>query len=339
MKIIAEAGVNHNGSKDLAFKMVKAAAESGADYIKFQTFRAEELVTVDCEAAGYQKKNMGAVRQLEMLRSLQLSNEDFRELKNYCDKLGIGFLSTPFDDASIDFIASLKPDFMKVPSGEITNVPYLRKIAATHIPVIVSTGMSDLADIREALKVFQEAGYDKKDIILLHCTTQYPTPMEDVNLKAMDTLRREVGCEAGYSDHTEGIEVSVAASAMGASVIEKHFTLDRSMDGPDHKASLEPIELRKLVESVRNVEIALGDGKKVVKDSEKANMTAARRSIVAARIIKRGEVINEEAIRCKRPAIGLSPVYWDNVIGSVAERDFEVDEPIIISFNKTDKSK
>lgn len=330
MKIIAEAGVNHNGSLDVAMKMVDAAKAAGADYIKFQTFKTESLVTSSCEAADYQKENAGASDQASMLRKLELSYQDFRKLQEYCEQKGIGFLSTPFDLESIDFLASLKPDYMKVPSGEITNLPYLRRIAATGIPVIMSTGMSSLEDIRAALKPFKEAGYKSDDIILLHCTTQYPAPMEEVNLRAMRTLKELFGYEAGYSDHTRGIEVAVAAAALGASVIEKHFTLDRNMEGPDHKASLEPGELQELVSAVRNVEKALGSGEKQITESELQNMGIARRSIVAARPIKKGEKISEEDICAKRPGTGISPMEWDKVVGSVASRDFNTDDLIVL---------
>lgn len=328
--IIAEAGVNHNGSLDLAFRMVDAAAEAGADYIKFQTFKTESLVTAGCEAAGYQKKNAGARTQQEMLRSLELSYKDFRSLKDYCDKKGIGFLSTPFDNESVEFIASLHPDFMKVPSGEITNLPYLRKIAKTGIPTIISTGMCTLEDIAKALEPFYKAGYSADKLILLHCTTQYPTPMEDVNLLAMLTLSKEFNLPAGYSDHTRGIEIPVAAAALGAVVIEKHFTLSRQMEGPDHKASLEPGELASMVKSIRNVEKALGDGKKEIKDSERLNILAARRSIVAKRHIPEGAVITEEDICAKRPASGISPMLWDSVVGSRALRSYSPDDPILL---------
>lgn len=330
MKIIAEAGVNHNGSLDTAKKMVDAAKESGADYIKFQTFHAHSLVTADCEAADYQKENAGAESQKDMLKSLELSFDEFKQLKAYCDEKGIGFLSTPFDADSIDFIASLKPDYMKVPSGELTDLPFLRKMASTGIPVIISTGMATPEEIAKALKPFLKAGYGSDDIILLHCTTQYPTPMEDVNLLAMKTVAESFGHKAGYSDHTLGIEVPIGAATLGAAVVEKHFTLDRNMPGPDHKASLEPAELKKMVESIRNIEKALGNGVKEVKESERPNLIAARRSIVAKRDIKQGEVLTEDDICTKRPATGLNPMMWDKVIGTKAIRDFAKDEMIEI---------
>lgn len=331
MKIIAEAGVNHNGSFETAKKMVDAAKKAGADYIKFQTFHAHSLVTALAEAAAYQKENAGAKTQKEMLKNLELSFDEFKELKKYCDKKGIGFLSTPFDAESIDFIASLKPDYMKVPSGELTDLPFLRKIASTGIPVIISTGMATPEEIGKALMPFRKAGYQNEDIILLHCTTQYPTPMEDVNLRAMQTVAGNFGHPAGYSDHTLGIEVPIAAVTLGATVVEKHFTLDRNMEGPDHKASLEPDELAAMVKAIRNISKALGHGFKEVKKSEKANKVAARRSIVAKRAIKKGDVIREEDLSTKRPATGLSPMLWDKVVGSKAIRDFEPDDLIEIA--------
>ena len=328
MKIIAEAGVNHNGSLETAMKMVDAAVEAGADYIKFQTFQTDALVTALCEAAEYQKENAGALSQETMLRNLELDYDDFRKLKDYCTQKGIGFLSTAFDEESIDFIASLQPDYMKVPSGELTNLPFLRKMASTRIPVIISTGMATPEEIAKALAPFRKAGYGSDDIVLLHCTTQYPAPMEDVNLLAMKTVSDSFGLKSGYSDHTLGIEIPIAAASLGASVIEKHFTLSREMEGPDHKASLEPNELESMVKAIRNITVALGNGVKEVKDSEKANIVAARRSIVASRPISKGQVIREEDICAKRPATGISPMLWDKVVGSKAVRDFQPDEQI-----------
>ncbi|MCH5228641.1 MAG: N-acetylneuraminate synthase [Muribaculaceae bacterium] len=330
MKIIAEAGVNHNGSLETAMKMVDAAVEAGADYIKFQTFHTDALVTALCEAADYQKENAGAVKQDEMLKNLELTYEDFQKLKDYCEKKGIGFLSTAFDEESVDFVASLNPDFIKVPSGELTNLPFLRKMASTGIPVIMSTGMATPEEIAKALAPFRKAGYKNEDIVLLHCTTQYPAPMEDVNLLAMKTVSDSFGLPSGYSDHTLGIEIPIAAATLGASVIEKHFTLSREMEGPDHKASLEADELASMVKAIRNIEIALGNGVKEVKDSERANITAARRSIVARNPISKGQTIREEDICTKRPATGLSPMFWDKVVGSTAKRDFAPDEMIEI---------
>lgn len=330
MKIIAEAGVNHNGSIDTAKKMIDAACQAGADYIKFQTFHTEALVTALCETADYQKENSGATSQEEMLKELELGFDEFRILKNYCDSKGIGFLSTAFDEDSIDFIASLNPDFMKVPSGELTNLPFLRKVAATGIPVIISTGMATPEEIAKALAPFRKAGYSSDDLILLHCTTQYPTPMEDVNLLAMKTVSDSFGLPSGYSDHTLGIEIPIAAATLGASIVEKHFTLSREMDGPDHKASLEPQELADMVKAVRNISIALGNGVKEVKESERPNIEAARRSIVAKRFIPKGKVLEEDDICCKRPATGVSPMLWDKVVGSKAVSDFQPDEQLRI---------
>jgi N,N'-diacetyllegionaminate synthase len=328
--IIAEAGVNHNGKFDLACRLVDAAAEAGADYVKFQTFKAERLVTSAGRTADYQKRNCEADSQLAMLRSLELPFEAFRELAQYCRAKGIGFLSTPFDGESIRFLASLGMDFMKVPSGEITNLPYLRMIADTKLPVIISTGMSTLADVEGALAVFYERGYTREMITLLHCNTEYPTPMRDVNLRAMETLRASFGVDTGYSDHTRGIEVPIAAVALGATVIEKHFTLDHNLPGPDHVASLEPAELKRMVTAVRNVESALGTGLKRVSDSERGNMAVARKSIVAARDIVCGEVLSAENLTVKRPGDGLSPMLWDMVCGRRAIRNFTRDEQIEI---------
>lgn len=330
MKIIAEAGVNHNGSLETAMQMVDAAAASGADYIKFQTFQTEALVTALCEAADYQKENAGAKSQEEMLKNLELGYDDFIKLKKYCDEKGIGFLSTAFDEESIAFIASLRPDYMKVPSGELTNLPFLRKMADTGIPVIISTGMATPEEIAKALVPFRKAGYSSDDIVLLHCTTQYPAPMEDVNLLAMKTVSDSFGLRSGYSDHTLGIEIPIAAATLGASIIEKHFTLSREMEGPDHKASLEPDELSAMVKAVNNIKVALGNGVKEVTESERTNITAARRSIVVARPIAKGQVITEEDICAKRPATGLSPMLWDKVVGSKAVRNFNTDELIEI---------
>lgn len=328
--IIAEAGVNHNGSLEMALKLVDAAANAGVDYVKFQTFKSESLVTPDSETATYQKDNCNATSQFEMLKELELTFSDFKKISEYCKEKNIGFLSTPFDPESIDFIASLGVDYMKVPSGEITNLPYLRKIAATFIPVIISTGMCEWEDIKNALQPFLEAGYNKDKIILLHCNTQYPTPMKDVNLLAMVEMRNYFNLPTGYSDHTVGIEVPVAATALNARVIEKHFTLDRSLPGPDHAASLEPHELTDMVKAIRNVKQCLGSATKKITDSERQNLIAARRSIVAAKNIRKGEQFTESNITTKRPGGNLSPMMWDNVIGKTAARDFSPDEPIAI---------
>lgn len=332
--IIAEAGVNHNGCLNRALDMIEIAKKAGADYIKFQTFKAASLVTPRASTAGYQRENCRHDTQAEMLRQLELSFNEFKILSERCKEVGIGFLSTPFDDESIAFIASLKPDFMKVPSGEITNLPYLRRIAATEIPVIISTGMSEIAEIEDALKVFYRQGYDNSRITLLHCTTEYPAPLHDVNLLAMKEMGRIFSLPYGYSDHTEGITVSIAATALGASIIEKHFTIDKSLPGPDHKASLAPHELMQLVKSVREANMALGTPQKRVTDSEKENMKVARRSIVAATSINKGEKFTEMNLTAKRPASGLSPMLWDKIIGLEANRDYNPDEiidPQIIS--------
>ena len=327
--IIAEAGVNHNGSLEIAKQLVDRAAEAGVDIIKFQTFNSKNLVSKSARMAEYQQKNTGHVEsQYEMLKRLELSAEDHYELIRYCEKKNIRFFSTAFDLESIDFLHSLKMGLWKVPSGEITNYPYLKKIASFREPVILSTGMCCLEDIGAALDVFVKEGCDKRNITILHCNTEYPTPYSDVNLRAMQEIEKTFGTKIGYSDHTNGIEVPIAAVAMGASVIEKHFTLDRNMEGPDHKASLEPHELKKMVESIRNIECALGSGHKTVSDSEKKNIEIARKSIVAAKDIVKGEILSEEKLTVKRPGNGISPMRWNEVIGKTAIRDFCEDEVI-----------
>ena len=286
-------------------------------------------MSVFAEQAEYQKVNTGIREsQLDMVRKIMLSFADFVALKEYCDRIGIKFLSTPFDFDAIDFLASLQMDYMKIPSGEITNLPYLRKIARLKIPVILSTGMSDMKEIEMALDVLVKNGMQQDNITLLHCNTEYPTPYEDVNLRAMLTLRDTFGVRIGYSDHTQGIEVPIAAVAMGAEIIEKHFTLDRALPGPDHKASLEPNELKAMVTSIRNIEQVLGSGIKTVSVSERKNMAIARKSIVAAKTIKAGEIYTEENLTVKRPGNGISPMMWDSVIGQKAKRDFQEDELI-----------
>lgn len=324
--IIAEAGVNHNGSFETACRLVDAAKEAGADCVKFQTFKSEKLVAKNAQKAEYQKKTTGDTSQQDMLKKLELSYDEFIRLKAYCDQTGISFLSTPFDFDSIDFLNSIDMPFWKVPSGEVTNYPYLVKLAETHKPVVMSTGMCTMEEIKAAYHVLQENGAGK--ITLLHCNTEYPTPFEDVNLKAMLTIRDELGCEVGYSDHTKGIEVPIAAAALGAEVIEKHFTLDRNMEGPDHKASLEPDELKEMVSSIRNIEKALGSGEKTPSPSERKNIAVARKSIVAAVKIHKGEILSEKNITVKRPGSGISPMKWNEVIGQKACRDFEEDEMI-----------
>lgn len=325
--IIAEAGVNHNGDFNLAKQMVDVAKQAGVDYIKFQTFRPEKLVSRYAQKAEYQKETTGADEsQLQMLQKLTLTDSNFIELKNYCDNIGVGFISTPFDLESIDFLETLDMDFWKIPSGEITNLPYLEAIARTGRKVIMSTGMCDIEEINEAVSILENNGVS--DIVLLHCNTQYPTPFEHVNLMAIDTIRKKTGKETGYSDHTQGIEVPIAAVAMGARVIEKHFTLDKNMEGPDHKASLNPDELKAMVMAIRNIEKALGDGKKEVTASETANKAVARKSIVASRNISKGETFSPENMTTKRPGNGISPMQWYSVVGSIAKRDFQEDELI-----------
>lgn len=326
--IIAEAGVNHNGSFDLACKLVDAAKEAGVDCIKFQTFKSENLVSRTAQKAEYQKEATGDSSQRDMLKKLELSFSDFSRLKAYCEKKEICFLSTPFDFDSIDFLNSIDMPFWKIPSGEVTNLPYLLALAKTRKPVVMSTGMCTLQEIREAIDVLNENGI--KEIKLLHCNTEYPTPFEDVNLKAMETIRKEFHLEVGYSDHTKGIEVPVAAVALGATIIEKHFTLDRNMEGPDHKASLEPQELAEMVKCIRNIEKAIGTGEKTPSPSEKKNIAVARKSIVAKTKIKTGDVFTEQNITAKRPGTGLSPMKWFDVLGKTALRDFEEDELIEI---------
>lgn len=327
--IIAEAGVNHNGNYEMALKMIDEAKAAGADYVKFQTAKPELVISTFAPKAEYQKETTGnGESQLEMCKAIHLPLTDYKPLKEYCDKVGIGFMSTPFDLVSIDVLEPLDMDYYKIPSGEITNLPYLRAIAAKGRKVIISTGMSELPEIEEALQVLENGGLKRSDIIVLHCNTEYPTPMRDVNLRAMLDIRDRLGVAVGYSDHTNGIEVPIAAVALGAEVIEKHFTLDKTLPGPDHKASLEPQELKAMVDAIRNIEAALGDGKKKVTDSERPNIIVARKSIVAARPIKAGEVYTEENVTVKRPGNGISPMKWDDLLGKTAPRDFEYDELI-----------
>lgn len=324
--IIAEAGVNHNGSFELACKLVDAAKEAGVDCIKFQTFKSNNLVSHNAQKADYQKSTTSDGSQVDMLKKLELSYEEFLALKDYCDKVGICFLSTPFDFDSIDFLNSIDMPFWKIPSGEVTNLPYLVALATTGKPVVMSTGMCEMVEIEAAIKVLRENG--TKEIKLLHCNTEYPTPFEDVNLKAMQTMHDTFDLEVGYSDHTKGIEVPVAAVALGATIIEKHFTLDRNMEGPDHKASLEPDELKAMVSSIRHIEQALGTGDKIPSPSEKKNITVARKSIVAKLDIIEGEILSEDNITVKRPGTGISPMKWHEVIGTKAVRNFQEDELI-----------
>ena len=326
--IIAEAGVNHNGSFQLACKLVDEAKKAGVDCIKFQTFKAEKLVSHSAKKAEYQKKTTGDSSQQDMLKQLELSFDEFIQLKAYCDKIGIAFLSTPFDFDSLDFLNTIDMPFWKIPSGEITNYPYLVALAKTGKPIVMSTGMCTMQEIGEAVDVLKENGAG--EIKLLHCNTEYPTPFEDVNLTAMEDIRKAFGVEVGYSDHTKGIEIPIAAAALGATVIEKHFTLDKNMEGPDHKASLEPQELAQMVCAIRNIEKALGDGVKRPSKSEEKNKPIARKSIVAQKEIKKGEVLTADNLTVKRPCEGISPMQWENVLGRKAIRDFAPDEMIEI---------
>lgn len=328
--IIAEAGVNHNGSLSIAKQMVDVAVEAGVDIIKFQTFKTERLVTMNAKKAQYQKEsyNEEGDTQFKMLKKLELSEDDFIELKQYCKNKNIMFLSTPFDLESIDFLNNLDIDIWKIPSGEITNYPYLVHIARTKKKVILSTGMCTMEDIDDALKVLKEHG--TSEITLLHCNTQYPTPMQDVNLLAIQTLRDTYQVDVGYSDHTLGIEVSIAAVALGATVIEKHFTLDKNMQGPDHRASLEPKELKAMVQGIRNIELALGIPMKMPTDSELSNRIVARKSIVASKKIMIGEKFTESNITTKRPGSGISAMRWNDVLGKTAGREYNKDELIVL---------
>ena len=371
--IIAEAGVNHNGSIEIAKQMVDKAVDAGVDIIKFQTFKSEKLVSKAARQAEYQQRNIGkqGEGQLEMLKKLELSQQDHEELIAYCNKKGIRFFSTAFDMESIDYLHSLNMGLWKIPSGEITNYPYLRKIASYGEPIILSTGMCELSDIKAAVNVINEfwptansqqptansqqptansqqptakcqmptansqlltanSQQPTADITILHCNTEYPTPYQDVNLKAMLEIAETFKVKFGYSDHTQGIEVPIAAVALGATVIEKHFTLDRNLEGPDHKASLEPDELKAMVCAIRNIEQALGSGHKTISESERKNIEIARKSIVAACPIKAGELLTEENLTVKRPGSGISPMRWNEVVGTFAVKDFEEEEPIVL---------
>lgn len=325
--IIAEAGVNHNGSLERAKEMALAAKKAGADIVKYQTAVPEQVVSRFAEKADYQKQQTGSEEsQLEMIKKIHFGFEEHRQLKEYCDEIGIRYLSTPFDLDSIDFLATLDMPVWKIPSGEITNLPYLEKVAALKKPLILSTGMSVLSEIEDALAVLEENGCE--DVTLLHCNTEYPTPMEDVNLLAMRDLEEQFALPVGFSDHTLGIEADIAAAALGACVIEKHFTLDKTLEGPDHQASLEPDELEAMVRAIRNIEKALGTGEKHVTPSEAKNRPIARKSIVAKRAIKKGEVFTAENLTTKRPGDGISPMRWYDVLGKEASRDFAEDEKI-----------
>lgn len=330
--IIAEAGVNHNGSIDSAKRLIDVAAEAGADAVKFQTFRAEKIVSRYAPKAEYQKQTTGSGEsQFDMIKKLELDVSAHQDLIEHCKKRDILFLSTPFDYESIELLNSLNLPLFKIPSGEITNLPYLRHIGRTGKPVILSSGMATLGEIEFALDILTKEGLQLENITVLHCNTEYPTPMEDVNLKAMQTIAVAFpGIRVGYSDHTLGIEVPIAAAAMGVAVIEKHFTLDRNLEGPDHRASLEPDELKAMVKAIRNVEKAMGNGRKKPSPSEIKNMPVARKSIVAAKAVRKGEIFTEENLAAKRPGNGISPMRWDEVIGKRAEKDFQEDE--LISF-------
>lgn len=329
--IIAEAGVNHNGNIQLAKKLIDVASHCGVDYVKFQTFKAESLVSGHAEKADYQKKTTQADEgQYEMIKKLELDLNAHKELIKYCNAKGVRFISSPFDIDSIDLLYDLGVDLFKAGSGEITNYPYLQKLASKGLPVILSTGMSNLSDVEQALEVLLTGGLKRENITLLHANTEYPTPFEDVNLKAMLTLKEAFKVNVGYSDHTPGIEVPIAAVALGAVVVEKHFTLDKNMEGPDHKASLEPEELNEMVKAIRNIEKALGDGIKQPSPSERKNMPIARKSIIAKQIISKGEILNEKNITTKRPGTGISPMRWNEIIGRQAIRDFKPDDLIEI---------
>ncbi len=327
--IIAEAGVNHNGSVDLAKRLIDVAVDSGVDAVKFQTFKAENLVVKNTQKAEYQKRTTDASEsQFDMIKKLELNVGAHKELITYCQEKDIMFLSTPFDHQSIKLLDDLGLKIFKIPSGEITNLPYLRHIGSLDKQVVLSTGMSNLEEVGDALNILINAGTSKDSITVLHANTMYPTPMEDVNLNAMLTIQKEFGIAIGYSDHTLGIEVDIAAVAMGASCIEKHFTLDKTMDGPDHKASLEPEELKAMVVSIRNIEKALGNGEKSPSPSESINIGIVRKSIVASQVIKKGDIFSNKNITVKRPGIGLNPMMWDETIGTSATKGYQIDDLI-----------
>ena len=327
--IIAEAGVNHNGSIDLAKKLIDVASESGADAVKFQTFKAQNLVSKSAQKADYQKQTTDqAESQFDMIKKLELDIDTHKELISYCKTKNIMFLSTPFDHDSIELLNDLGLKIFKIPSGEITNLPYLRHIGKLDKKVILSTGMANIGEIEDALDVLISVGTKKENITVLHANTMYPTPMEDVNLRAMITIGNTFDMAFGYSDHTLGIEVDIAAVALGACCIEKHFTLDKMMEGPDHKASLEPEELKAMVEAIRNIELALGSSIKKPSKSEMPNIQIARKSIVAKLDIKKGEIFTEENITIKRPGNGINPIRWDDIVGSIATKDYKEDELI-----------
>lgn len=328
--VIAEIGVNHNGDLKLALDMLNAAAETGVDCVKFQAFKAEALASKYADTAEYHKKNVSPDEnnQQEMLKRYELQEKDFIVLREKCKQLGVDFLVTPFDDPSIDLLERLNVAFWKIPSGEITNIPYLIKLAKTHKPVILSTGMSTMDEVLYAVDLLKK--YGTSEIVLLHCNTEYPSPYQDVNLKALNTIREKTGCRVGYSDHTPGIVVSLGAVALGACVIEKHFTLNKNLPGPDHKASMEPDEMKALVDGIRILEQALGSEEKKVTESEAKNISIARKSIIAACDIKKGDIFTEKNITTKRPGTGISPIHWFEVLGTAAIKDFKKDECIEI---------
>ena len=327
--IIAEAGVNHNGSLDLAKKLIDVASESGANAVKFQTFKAEKLVSKNAQKADYQKQTTNKTEsQFDMIKKLELDMDTHKELIAYCETKNIMFLSTPFDHDSIELLNDLGLEIFKIPSGEITNLPYLRHIGKLNKKVILSTGMADIGEIEDALDILINTGTKKENITILHANTMYPTPMEDVNLKAMVTIGNTFDIAFGYSDHTLGIEVDIAAVALGACCVEKHFTLDKTMEGPDHKASLEPNELNAMVKAIRNIELALGSSAKKPSKSESPNIQIARKSIVALKNIKQGETLSEENITVKRPGMGINPMRWDEIVGSIANKNYKEDELI-----------
>lgn len=326
--VIAEAGVNHNGDIQIAKRLIDAAAEAGADAVKFQTFKTENIVCKTAQKAEYQLATTNqSETQFEMLKKLELTGQMHNELMEYCKQRNILFLSTPFDVESARYLADLGMQIFKIPSGEITNLPYLREIGNYRKKVILSTGMSGMDEVRAAVEALRKNGTD--DITLLHCNSQYPTPMSDVNLLAMVSMREEMDLPVGYSDHTQGVEIPIAATALGATVIEKHFTLDRTMEGPDHKASLEPDELKQMVQGIRKIEAALGNGIKQISSSEKENVKISRKSIVAARIIRANETFTEENLTTKRPGTGISPMWWDELIGHCAKREYHQDDLIL----------
>jgi N,N'-diacetyllegionaminate synthase len=331
VRVIAEAGVNHNGDINLAYELVDIAKDAGADIVKFQTAVPEAVVSKHAKMANYQIANIGVTKsQLEMTKEIHLPIEDFKKINNYCKKIGIEFATTAFDLQSLEFIKSLDLSFYKIPSGEITNLPYLREIARTHKPIIISTGMAEIQEIKDALEVLFQMGTRKEETTILHCTTQYPAPLVDINLLAILQLRDVFKLNIGYSDHSSGIEIPIAATALGATVIEKHFTKSRELAGPDHKASLEPHELKEMVSSIRKVEISLGDGLKRPMPSEIPNKEIARKSIVASKKILKGQLFTIDNLTTKRPGSGISPMRWDSVIGKTAPHNFEEDDLIEI---------